>query len=413
MASQLQKTTFDQLKDRPHRHRVVIVGAGIVGSALASLLSVHESLQVVLIDRSLDPLQGSTGQCSRLCRQLNQDSSLCRLAVSSVNAYCEIPEAFDRVGGLEIATTDEEAKKLQSRLNLAHAADLKAGIISTERAIALAPHFVRSDNIKAALHFPDDGTARADVITTSFRAKAKANGTLFLECLALKIIFNAQNDIVGLQTGLGVISASNVIFATGIWTSSLLSQYAHLPIIPVSHPYIKSAPRARRSISSPFVRYPSFHAYIRDHGSFDGMGSYDHEPMPTDPGPTAVEPSFTTYLYEPLHRAQQSLLPDKNLFEGGTAFSGVFAVTPDNLPLAGKIAGAKGLWVVAAVWVTHALGTAQVVADMVLREEGIENVKRIEQLEHALDPNRFEGVSEDELKKRALKWYKDVGKYLS
>lgn len=169
---------------------------------------------MVLIDRSLDPLQESTDHAPGFVGQLNQDSSLCRLAVSSVNAYCDIPEAFDRVGGLEIATTDEEAKNLQSRLNLAHAADLKAEIISAETAVALAPHFVRSDSIKAALHFPDDGTARTDVITTSFRAKAKANDTLFLKCLTLKIIFNAHNDIIELQTGLGVITASNVIFAT-------------------------------------------------------------------------------------------------------------------------------------------------------------------------------------------------------
>lgn len=53
------------------------------------------------------------------------------------------------------------------------------------------------------------------------------------------------------------------------------------------------------------------------------------------------------------------------------------------------------------------------VADMVLREEGIENVKESERLEQALDPNRFEGANEDELKKGALKWYKNVGKYLS
>lgn len=72
------------------------------------------------------------------------------------------------MGGLEIATSEEEARKLPQRLSLAKAANLTAEIIGAEAAAALAPQYVRAETAKAALHFPEDGTARADIITAAY-----------------------------------------------------------------------------------------------------------------------------------------------------------------------------------------------------------------------------------------------------
>lgn len=159
------------------------------------------------------------------------------------------------------------------------------------------------------------------------------------------------------------------------------------------------------------------------------------------PGTTAIEPWPSTSQHsqnninskgefdETLHRAY-ALLPNRNLFDGGSAFNGVFAVTPDNMPFAGKVDvdGLQGLWVAAAVWVTHAAGTARVVAEMVKRDAGLrgegcrdegggggggERLVVDEEMKRALDPNRFRGREERELREMALGWYNDVGKYLS
>lgn len=91
------------------------------------------------------------------------------------------------VGGLEIATSEEEVRKLPERLILAKEANVDAKIISAATAAALAPQYIRAETAKAALHFPDDGTARADIITAAYRDQAIANGVIFLEAIVTEI----------------------------------------------------------------------------------------------------------------------------------------------------------------------------------------------------------------------------------
>lgn len=172
-----------------------------------------------------------------------------KLAISSVEEYTKIQSAYDKVGCLEIATSEEE---------------VKAEIISAAAAAALALQYVRAEMARAALHFPDDDTARAGIITTTYCDQAIAKGSILLEATieAVKVDQNDGPKIAGLSTNLGSLPCSRVIFATGIWTSRVLSPLVSLAIIPVAHPYIHGCPRAplpgRRS---PFIRYPDSRIY--------------------------------------------------------------------------------------------------------------------------------------------------------
>jgi hypothetical protein len=58
-----------------------------------------------------------------------------------------------------------------------------------------------------------------------------------------------------------------------------------------------------------------------------------------------------------------------------------------------------GLWSAVAVWVTHAVGAAVLLAAAMLGEApGIP----------ALDPNRFAGMATSELNRRALSYYRRI-----
>lgn len=407
-----------------NKDRVVIVGGGIVGAALANFLSERKTLQVVLIDRSISSLNGSTSHAPGLVGQLNKDLHLTRLAKASVKEYHKILDGFDSVGGLEIATSSAEVETLQDRLKIANKAGLRAKIITAEEAVALAPDFVRRDIAQAALHFLDDGIAKADTITTAYRDRATANGAMILNAAVKRIIFDPKKSIHGVETDQGPIISPRVVLATGIWTASFLKQIINLPIIPVAHPYLYGG-SPLKSRSCPFVRYPSAKLYIRNDDHFVGMGSYDHQPLPVDsPSSSALEPwPQTSHFDDSLHRAR-SLFPDPSILDGGRRINGIFALTPDNLPLAGPVRTCPGLWVVAAVWVTHAAGTARVVAEMLARELELtggpgasqgrnENENENAALESALNPERFVDQDTNELRASALSWYFGIGKYLS
>ena len=102
------------------------------------------------------------------------------------------------------------------------------------------------------------------------------------------------------------------------------------------------------------------------------MGSYDHAVLHVDSPGAAVIEAWPGNDFGDAFSRVYPLLSQPGLFNGGRAFNGLFAVTPEKLPLAGKLGGVDGLWIAAAVWVTHGAGTAKIVADLIMQEAGLE-----------------------------------------
>lgn len=329
-----------------------------------------------------------------------------------MHAYRQVEGGFQVVDGLEVAETDAAAAVLQERLALAQAAGLEALVLSPEEAEAASPAFVDRGRTKAALLFPSDGTARADILTAHARKEAEKLGAVFIEADVLDVRIS-EGTVEGVETAaVGIVmsgSSTNfipsdlVIITTGIWASQTLPK---LPVLPVAHPYIHSRPRpALPGPPSPFIRWPEAHVYARDHGDCSGLGSYDHSPIAVDHlGVEAIgewESSFDGVL----DTAYQHIPDGKSMFEGGRAFNGIFSTTPDNLPLLGvDILGVKGLGCAVAIWVTHAAASAELLAGAFTGRgrEGDEDLLK------ALDPARFDGRDHAQMRKESLAAYNDI-----
>ncbi|CEJ59236.1 hypothetical protein PMG11_07868 [Penicillium brasilianum] len=429
--------SISNINANPSSQRIFIVGGGIVGAALAFYLSkANSDHHIVLLDRSLQKLLGSTGHAPGFVGQLNESPVLTRLAQHTVAEYVSIPGGFNTVGGLELASTPAGAQTLQSRCEKAHAAGLSAEMITPKDAAALAPDFIDPETVTTGLHFPSDGTANAQVITSYFTQEARARGVDLLETTVTGFAKKGGNDqktgeIAALHTANGDINlaGSTVILATGIWTSSLAGCHTHeteasitkfpVPIIPVAHPYTFTAPRpARTGEPYPFVRWPEHHVYARDHGDRDGLGSYDHVPLELDPGHTAIgawPSSFdqvlseaTSHLKNGKHFLAQGRDDDSDPFEAREPFNGIFSVTPDNLPLAGRVSDVSNLWLCAAIWVTTAAGTAKLIAREVLRGGQDDISAGDEEVLKSLDPERFQGIEAEVLTTQALERYNNI-----
>lgn len=388
--------------------RILILGSGIVGSALAHTLSTLTTPPSHSI-RVLSPpdYKTSTSLAPGLIGQLNALPALTTLAKASVKAYLSLPPGcFSQVGGLEIASTPEGIATLEARLKLAQEAGLEARILEGEEVAELAPQFHQNDGVSKALYFPTDGVAEPSRIVDAYQASARANGVTFLSGTALSI--ERTNGVVtGVLTPTGILPADEVIVASGIWTSALLADLLHLPIIPVAHPYIHGSPRPVRGKPTPFVRWPERGVYARDHGACEGFGTYDHAPLPVSAGASA-EGEWDSRFDKAVEKAL-GLFPEETRkgvqAEGARRFNGVFAVTPDGLPVAGEVKGVEGLWVAGGVWVTHAVGVAGVVGRMVL---GVDGEGGEEEVRRALDPGRWEGKGGVELEKEAVGRYNDI-----
>ncbi len=431
-------TLANYLNDSVPEERIVIIGAGIVGSCLASHLSTSgdypalSASSVILIDRDIEGLPGSTGHAPGYVGAFNQIPALTALAKRSVAHYRAIPGGFSTVGGLEVAQSSTGLDGLKERCEKTKAVGLQAQIVDEKEVVEKAPFFVQpGEATKGGLWFQNDGTANAQLIARHQQNLAKQNGVTLLNADVHDITFNSASGLQVVQLKPNEkkeeekdsFEASKVILCTGIWTSSLA---AKLPIVPVAHPYTYTADRKPRELSTPFVRYPESHVYVRDHGPKDGLGSYAHDPI-------AVASSALTHsAYGEWHKSFEEVLQTAlNLLPAETrdaftsvnpelvgkerAFNGLFSVTPDGMPLVGKLTtntdtegenekGKGGLWVASAVWVTHAAGCAHLVADLLMDKLKKED----EWLADAVNPNRFQGRDGRELEKAALGTYNDI-----
>ncbi|RDW79230.1 NAD(P)/FAD-dependent oxidoreductase [Aspergillus mulundensis] len=379
---------------------IVIVGGGIVGSALAYfLLSFDDRKKVTVVERNLSGFEGSTGYAPPgFVGQFNESEVLTRLAIDSVGEYLKVPGGFDHVGGLEVATSAAGLENLKWRLETAKDRGLEAELISAEKAADMAPDLVKDDNV-SALYFPSDGTANPPTIASFFRSEARARGAEIIQAEVTEIS-RSDGRVNGAMTSSGFINAQTVILATGIWARNLCNFDIPFPIIPVAHPYMYGERHETKPYKSPFVRYPEHHVYARDHGSFFGLGSYDHRPLPETPK-TSAHGSWVKDFDKTLDRALK-LIPGKTNLVPKEKFNGIFSMTPDNMPLVGEIPGTEGLYIAAAVWVTHAAGSAKFLSQMIKGEPIDATVQK------ALDPSRFMGRDIGSLERESLHCYNSI-----
>ncbi|KAE8150701.1 N,N-dimethylglycine oxidase [Aspergillus avenaceus] len=381
---------------------IAIIGGGIVGSALSYFISqsTQNDKKVVLIDRSLSTLKGSTGHAPGFVGQFNESEVLTRLAIETVKEYTKVPGGFDVVGGLEIATSCDGVDRLRSRCEMAKRAGLAAELISSEHAVSMAPDLVKDDN-QIALYFSGDGAANAIRITSFYQEQAQSQGVKLVEADATEIR-QANGCVEGVMTTSGFIQAKQVIIATGVWATELCKFDIPIPIVPVAHPYMYGEIHTPRLRKAPWVRWPQHHVYARDHGGFYGLGSYDHEPVLYQPKATAIGDWIENFDGTLSHAAQ--FIPEETQIVPREKFNGIFSMTPDNMPLVGNIPSVGGLYMAAAVWVTHAAGTAKLLTQMLEGQAVDETIRR------ALDPSRFQGRDMATLTQESLNGYNNIYK---
>lgn len=390
----------------------IIIGAGIVGSSLAYFLSESTTkTNILVLDRSLGTIAGSTGYAPGFIGQYNEKPSLTKLAIESVRDYTKLATGFARNGGLGLASTDAGIKMLHSRLEACRKTGLPARLLDEGEIEAFGLPTADLSSTTKALFFPDDGVAEPEILCSAYRDMASSNGVSFKEASVSEILVEG-NTITGVILESGeFLPCQKLVLATGIWTASLLQKSSAIPlvpVVPVSHPYVYAKDRQHDVSPTPFMRWPESHVYSRDHGSRYGVGTYDHPPQKVSSlGGTATVPWSNEIFNPAMTRAISGRFKPEAGFSreapfGAERVGGVFAVTPDNMPLLGPVAGVGGLWMAVAIWVTHAAGCAKMLERMMLGEAYDEEITR------DLDPARFAGGNAEELERTALKQYNDI-----
>lgn len=380
--------------------KVLVIGCGVVGAALADELTLRGAKDVTVIDQGpLFDTGGSSSHAPGFVFQTNPSKTMCELAQRTLNKLDELNDPdgewlLRRVGGVEIATTEDQLAEIKRRYGFAQSWGVKAELISAEECKQLWP-MIDTSQLLGALHTPTDAVVNAKRSVAAQAKRAADNGAMFhghTQAVGLVIEdgkVRGVNVVDSLSGGNPrTIDADIVIAAGGIWGPTLGSWLGiNLPMQPVEHgfSFTEELPEFSDAVRedechTPLLRHQGAGAYLRQQGKALAIGAYEHRPIAVaqneiataaEADRTAIQPAmkpFTDEDFDFTWREVKRLMPslaDRDL-DASRSYNGLFSFTPDGGPLLGPSPTVDGVWVAQAVWVTHSAGLAQVAADWIV-----------------------------------------------
>jgi glycine cleavage system aminomethyltransferase T/glycine/D-amino acid oxidase-like deaminating enzyme len=386
---------------------VVIIGAGIVGCALADELTGRGWTDVTVLDQGpLFETGGSSSHAPGLVFQTEPSRTMSRLARYTVEKYAGLG-CFAPVGSLEVATTPARLAELHRRFGFGQSWGVPSSVLDPAACATLFPLLDKSI-IVGGLHVPSDGLVPPVRAAEVQAARATSLGARFLGNRAVTRVTSRSGRVTGVATADEEFPADLVVSCAGLWGPAIGAMAGvPIPLLPMAHQYVRTT-AAGASDDLPILRHQDRDLYFRAYGDRFGVGSHRHEPMPVDLAdlPGDAHPSklpFTPDTFRQSWAAAGELIP---ALRGATledAFNGVLSVTADGFPLLGEAASLRGFWVAEAVRVTHSAGAAKAVAEWMADGRPAIDL-------HECDLNRFDAaqLAPDYVRRRAIRTFAET-----
>ena len=373
----------------PSGTRVVIIGAGIVGTNLADELVSRGWTDVTVIDQGpLEMPGGSTSHAPGLVFQTNPSKTMTLFAKYTVEKLLSLEadgqNCFNQVGGLEVATTTARLEELKRKHGYAASWGIDARLVGAEECLKIYPN-LNKDMVLGGLHIPSDGLALAAHAVQLLIARTRKAGVRYLGSTPVTGIEQVEGHVTGVTTPKGTVPADIIVSCAGFWGVEVGAMAnLRIPLLPLAHQYVKTTAvpaLAGRNpepngASLPILRHQDQDLYYREHGDHYGIGYYGHKPMPVVAASLGLTPEhvdenkmpsrleFTPKDFETAWDESKKLLPALKDTEIADGFNGIFSFTPDGGSLVGPAPHLDGFYVAEAVWVTHSAGVARAVAEI-------------------------------------------------
>jgi sarcosine oxidase subunit beta len=324
----------------------VIIGAGIMGCAIAHALAERGRTDVLVLER--DQIgRGATADAAGGVRQQFSTETNIRLARESIRVWETFPERFGRDIGLRqqgylfLLTDPAEETVFRQNLALQNSLGVPSRWVTPDEIAAITPHVVL-DDVFGGTFCPEDGWCDTFGATIGFAQAARALGVRIEEETPVTGIRVEGDRVTGVSTEHDAVGAPLVIIAAGPQTRQVGAMAGvDLPIDPYRRMSFITEPFAALPQSLPmtieFATGLYFHPESR--GFLFGMANRD-EPSTTN---KTVDESWMATTVEALV-ARAPAFEDASILRG---WAGFYEVTPDDNPLLGWTGGPEGLAVAA------------------------------------------------------------------
>ncbi len=205
---------------------VVVIGAGAIGSAIARELSKYD-VDVMLIERKED-VGGDASRTNSATIVSGYDApvgSLESYLATASNAMFdkvtkELDVAFQRIGAIQVAFSDEDVEVLKENERKAIANGvMDVEILSGDKIREMEPSL--SKEIKAGLYIPRESIVNVFDLLVAYVENAVDNGVRLMTSTKAEKITAKDNQIVSVVTDQGEIFTKYVINAAALYCDEL------------------------------------------------------------------------------------------------------------------------------------------------------------------------------------------------
>jgi sarcosine oxidase subunit beta len=325
----------------PGSARVVIIGGGIMGLALAWSLAGNGETDVLVLERGY-LCEGASGRNGGGVRAQWTTPTLIELSKESIDFMGHFAQELGiniwlrRGGYLFLAQDEATLKRLEAGAELHKAHGLATRIIGPGEAGELVPELDTS-RILAASWNPDDGVVFPWPFLWGYADGARRRGVRIETFTRVVGIDVEAGRVRGIRTDRGNVRADRVVIACGAWSPFLASMAGvTLPNIPYRHEIVSSEPL--KPFLGPLVSVLGGGLYFSQSMRGEIVGGMGDPAEPPGLNQTSSLRFLTRYA-----RALLELLPRAGHVKLLRQWAGCYDVTPDHSPVLGETPGVGGL----------------------------------------------------------------------
>ncbi|MGB2490891.1 MAG: GcvT family protein [Candidatus Puniceispirillaceae bacterium] len=341
----------------PSHASVVIIGGGVIGCSVAYHLADLGWTDIILLERK-QLTCGTTWHAAGLIAQLRATQNMTRLAKYSQELYAGleaktgVATGFRQNGSITVALTDARLEELRRGAAMARAFGVEIDEISASEIAQKYPGLNVSD-AKGGVYLDKDGQADPVNITQALAKGARAMGVKIIEGVAVTDILSDDEQVTGVTTPFGNISADYVVNCGGMWARQI-GQMAgvSVPLHACEHFYIVTEQIPDLQKNLPVLRVPDECAYYKEDAGKILLGAFEPVAKPWGGDGISEDFEFTTLPddfehFEPILEQAVNRLPVLEQAGIQTFFNGPESFTPDDRYMLGEAPELKRFFVAA------------------------------------------------------------------
>jgi sarcosine oxidase subunit beta len=352
---------------------VAVVGGGVIGASVAYHLACRGWRDVVVLDRTRGPGEGSTGRATggfraQFATAINVRLSL--LAREKLRRFEEetgVDPEYSPAGYLWLAGNASELATLRAGRAVQHAAGLTEATEVGPQEIAGINPALCLDEVAGGVFCASDGFVRPLRVLDGYLAAATRLGVRFewgTEVTGLSR--RGDGTISTVRTSQGAIGVAAVVNAAGAWAAAVADLAGiGLPVVPLRRQVAATEPCDLLPPDMPMTIFAGdgFHLRVRD-GRV--LLLWPTPGVKDRPWETAVEPGWVEAVVAKAHRRVPVLR--RAAIDLAASWGGLYEVSPDKHAILGPAPGCPNLFLVngsSGHGVMHAPALGQLLAEII------------------------------------------------